>query len=123
MFIVFGILAAAALGGIIYIFLSKKSSRIQKLFALGALVLSGLAVAICGVFLIVGKDASDKPDPYSFPLAVEAAKPGPKINVVALVIFLIILLAFFGFIIYIGIRDQKIRKKEEAASGKADLDF
>jgi len=107
MLVVLGILAVAALSGIVYLYLSPKTTKTQKLAALGALALCGLALLICGVFLIFGNE--EKKDPYAFPTAAEAAQPKPKTQVAELVIFLIALLLLFGFVVFLGYRDKKKR--------------
>jgi amino acid transporter len=114
MLVVLGILAVAALSGLVYFYLSPKSTKTQKLAALGALALCGLALLICGIFLIFGNE--EKKDPYAFPVAAEAAQPKPKAQVFELVIFLIALLLLFGFVVFLGYRDQKKR-----ALGNTDI--
>ena len=106
--ILLGILAAAALGGLIYLFLSKKSSRVQKMAALGALILSGLALGICGVFLIFSGGSEAGKDPYALPSAAE--QPKTSTNIRDLLVLLVVLLLFFGFIIILGMRERKKHK-------------
>jgi len=106
MLIVLGVIAALALGGIIYLFFSGKSSKIQKMAALGALVLSGLTLGVCGVILIFG-GSGQKEDPYALNLPAEHVEPAAKNGMVQLVIYLVILLAAFGIVIFLGIRDRK----------------
>ena len=121
MLVVLGILAAAALGGIIYLYLSPKSSKMQKLAALGALVLSGITLLICGLFLIFGGN-QEKADPYAFPEeAVEAVHSRTKTQVTELVIFLLVLLILFGFVAFLGYRDRKRRALEEANTKKGGV--
>ena len=117
MLVFLGILAALALGGIIYIFLSKKSSKIQKLASLGALILSGLVLGVCSVILVFG-NAGQAEDPYAFPLAAEKAEPSDNADFIQLSIFLVILVAIFGFIIYLGIREQKRKQSEKIDANK-----
>ena len=105
MLIVLGVLAIAALGGIIYVFISEKSSKMQKYTALGALALSGLAILICAMILIFGSGQPN--DPYAFPLAAETVQPEPNTRTAEAIIFLVVLLLIFGLIIYFGIRDHK----------------
>ena len=123
MVIVLGILAVAALGGIIYLFLSPKSSKVLKFTALGALVLSGIAILVCGFVLVFGSP-DEKTDPYAFPLAVGGApQSGPKTNVVELTIFLVVLLLILGIIVLLGFRNQKKRTAKKTPDEKDDMDF
>jgi hypothetical protein len=117
-----GVLAAGMLGGIIYVFLSKKSSKTLKLAALGALILSGLALAVCAFLLFSGPAVVDE-GPYAAPALTPAAPPAKSANIVALIIFLVVLLAFFGFIIYLGMKDQKKKALDEAIANTTDSDL
>jgi preprotein translocase subunit YajC len=118
-----GILAAGILGVIIYFFLSKKSPKPLKLAALGALILSGLALAVCAFLLFSGPRAGPV-GPYDAPALTQGAPPPANApNIIALVIFLAVLLAFFGFIIFLGIRDQKRKAVEEAIANTKDSDL
>ena len=105
MIIVLGILAAAALGGVIYLFLSPKSTKIQKFAALGALIVCGIAILISGFRIFLGSGEAN--DPYAFPLAAETAQPRSSDNFAELIIFLVVLLLVFGLIIRKGIMDSK----------------
>jgi cytochrome bd-type quinol oxidase subunit 2 len=113
MLVVLGILAAAALGGITYLYLSSKSSKMQRLAALGALVLSGLTLLICGLILIFGNNRQ-KADPYAFPIAEQEAQSGAKTQVIELVIFILVLLVLFGFVLFLGYRERKRQALKEA---------
>ena len=105
MLIILGILAAAALGGIIFLFVSPKTAGLQKKAALGALLLCGLALGICTAVIVVNIAGENK-DPYAFePEAVEI-KSGNS-NMPELLIFLVILLAVFAFILFMYRRDRK----------------
>jgi amino acid transporter len=122
MFIVLGIFAAAALGGMIYLFLSPKSSRPLKLAALAALILSGLTIGVCSVLVVFRGSSSAEEDPYAFPLVVEEVSPAsPPPNIAGFIIFLVILLIVFGLIIFLGLRDRKIRAVNESIA-HTDLD-
>jgi amino acid transporter len=115
MYVILGILAVLALGGIVYLFLSKKSSKLQKLVALGALILSGIALGICGAVLIFAGDAEDA-DPFAFPLDVKPVEqPKGMSNATEFIILALVLLLFFGFIAFIWFRDKK---RQAAESGK-----
>ena len=123
MLFVSGIIAVIALGGILYLFFSPKSSKIQKLAAMIALLASGLTLGICGFILIFG--GPDTGDPYAFPLAMDKTPPPAKTNKIELVIFLILFAALLGFIVFIGLREQKRLNDKKNASddpGKFDTD-
>jgi predicted permease len=116
MYVILGILAGLALGGMIYLLLSKKSSKIQKLVALGALVLSGIALGICGAIIIFAGDA-EQVDPFAFPLDVKPVEQSKGMsNTVEILILVLILLIFFGFIAFIWFRE----KKKQAAEASKD---
>ena len=106
MLIFLAIFAAAALGGIIFLFISPKSSRLQKKAALGALILSGLTLLVCGVIVVLNITGKDK-DPYAFPLAIEDAQPVSRTNFFELIVFLVLLIVIFGFIIFVSIREKR----------------
>ena len=117
MTIVLGILAAMGLGGIIYLFLSKQSSHILKLTALGALIVIGLAVVVCSVLLIFS-GGGEKYDPYAFPLILdEQPQPKGSSNLFQVTIFIIFSFLILGIILYIGIRQHK-RQSTEKPGGK-----
>jgi amino acid transporter len=116
------VLAAGVLGGIIYFFLSKKSSKTLKLAALGALILSGLALGICAFILFTGPVESPA-GPYDAPALTHTAPPVKGPNITALVIFLVILLAFFGFVIYLGMKDRKKKALDDAIANTKDSDL
>ncbi|MDR0718493.1 MAG: hypothetical protein LBF78_02565 [Treponema sp.] len=107
MLIFLGVLAAALLGWLIYTFLSRKSVKSIKLAALVALVLSGISLAVCGVFIVLGTGTSSAKGPYPVLAALEEAPAGSDDDGLVIAIILILLLAFFGFIIFLGLKDQK----------------
>ena len=117
MYIFLGILAAVAMAGVIYLFLSKKSSKLQKLAALGVLVLNCLVLAVCGIIVVTNIVTVQKDD-YAFPLIPEEPKPAAGENYIMIIIFLVILLAFFGFVIYVGVKDQKNKNVKTAGKNK-----
>ncbi|WP_169312611.1 hypothetical protein [Leadbettera azotonutricia] len=117
-----GILAVGILVVIVYFFLSKKSSKTLKLAALGALILSGIALAVCAFFLFSGSGVSPA-GPYDAPALTQAAPPAKNTNITGLVIFLALLLAFFGFIIYLGMKDQKKKILDNAIANTKDSDL
>jgi heme/copper-type cytochrome/quinol oxidase subunit 2 len=111
MLIFLGVLAAALLGGMIYTFLSTKSTKSIKLAALIALALSGISLAVCGIFVVLSGGAAPAEGLYPVPAAVEEAPVDSGNDILVIAIILVILLAFFGFIIFLGLKDQK--KKTE----------
>jgi uncharacterized RDD family membrane protein YckC len=117
-----GVLAAGILGAIIYVFLSKKSSKPLKLAALGALILSGLALGVCAFFLFTGPRVVDE-GPYALPPLVQAAAPAAKTNAAPMLIFFVILLVFFGFIFFLGFKDRKKKAMDEAIANTKDSDL
>ena len=116
MLIVLGIIAVLALCGIIYVFFSPKSSKLQRTVALGALILSGLTVGVCGVIMILGRGEAEA-DPYAFPLEAAEAAPASS-SPFQMVSFLIVLLIVFGLIIFLGIRGEKNPGSRKTGSGK-----
>ena len=124
LYIVLGILAFLALGGLVYLFLSKKSSRIQKLASLGALILSALVLVICGAIIIFG-GATDTPEYYIFPLNEPIEEQQHRSNTTEFLIFFIILVLVFGFIIFLGVREQQksAHEKENAEKNNNRIDI
>jgi cytochrome bd-type quinol oxidase subunit 2 len=114
MYVILGILAVIALGGIVYLFLSKESSHLLKMVALGALILSGIALGICGAVLIFGGDEKGN-DLYAFPLDPTPVEPEGMSDTTELIIFLLMLFLIFGFIVFLGLREKK---KHTAVTGK-----
>jgi preprotein translocase subunit YajC len=123
MYVVLGILAFIALGGVIYLFLSKKSSKIQKLAAMGALVLSGLALGVCGAVLIFAGD-TEEVDTFVFPLDPKPVEQSKGMsNAIELLILVVILLVFFGFLAFIGLRERKKQAAEAAKDKNRNTNF
>ena len=121
MYIILGILAAAALGGLFYLFFSPKSSGIQKKAALGALILSGAALIVCSVIIVVNSVAN-KEDPYAFPVEVEEIQTSGN-STLGFFVFLALLLGVFVFIVFIGIREKKKQDAKNAALADDDQDL
>ena len=117
MILILGILAAAALAGIFFLFLSPKSSRIQKKAALGALIVSGCALLVCAVVIILNLAGKDK-DPYAFPVPADDIVPAARSNFFELILFLVLLLSIFAIIIFLGIRE---RNRQSSAKTREDI--
>ena len=107
-----GILALAALAGIIYIFISKKSSNSQRVAALIAIILSGLTLAFSAVYLILNLNGKETETPVTvIPLNPDSNAVKDSADYSSLIIFLVFLLIILAIIIYMGTRDKK--RKEE----------
>ena len=100
------ILSVGFLGLMVYFAFSPKSSRVLRLSALAALGLIGLALGVCGIFLIrgpVGKEA-DVPLPLIFS---DSPPPARESNLMAIIIFLVVFLFVMGMMIAVFTRVQK----------------
>jgi flagellar basal body-associated protein FliL len=117
--IVLSILSVGLLGLIVFFFFSKKSSRGLKRAALGALIAIGLSLGVCGFFIIQGPAVTEA-DLYMPPVVVTDKTPVKGANVLGLLIFLVILVALLGVIIFLGMRDQRKKAVEEAIAGFDD---
>ena len=106
------VLAAVVLGGIIYLLLSAKSSHVLKLAALIALIVNCLALGVCAVILVYGPGKGEEAE-LILPILVESKQPAEVSNLMGLIAFLLALLAFFSFIIFLGIRDKKKRAADK----------
>ena len=122
MVVFLGILAAAALGGIIYIFLSKTTSKLQKLAALIALILSGVALCICGAIIIFSGDAKSE-DVFYLPDILEEKKTGSDNDVMHYIFYLVIIVLLMGFVIFAGMKDQKKNQAEKEVKKKSPPDI
>ena len=111
-----GILGAAALGGLIYLFISAKSSKTMKKAALAALIASGIALIVCAIIVVIRLTGGND-DPYAFPPdTVEIGHSGS--NIFEILIFLFVMVAVFGFIIYMGLREKKKQEAKHHLSEK-----
>jgi flagellar basal body-associated protein FliL len=119
--IVLSVLSLGLLGLIVFFFFSKKSSPALKRAALGALIAIGLSLGVCG-FIVIRGPAVAEADFY-LPVVTVTDKPAVKgANIPGLLIFLVILVALLGVIIFIGMRDQKRKAVEQAIAGFDDSD-
>jgi TRAP-type C4-dicarboxylate transport system permease small subunit len=103
--IILGIVALLALGYVVSLFLSKKSSKTQKLVALGALILSGIVLIICGAVIIFG--GTEAKDLYAFPLEIKPAEPEGMPKTAEFLILVVIILVLLGLIVFFYLREQK----------------
>ena len=110
MLIVLLIVSFALLGFIVYLAISKKSSRGIKWAALAALAVIFIAVGIC-LFLVFF-------EPVAEFVPIISDLPGKPVEQAestagGLIIFLIVMIVFFAAIFYISFREQRRRKKEK----------
>jgi preprotein translocase subunit YajC len=112
--VILGIIGAALLVMMFYFFLSRKSSKGLKLLALGALIVSGITMAVCGFFIAFGARAVEEEEILEQAILNEPAAPEKTGGIVNFVIFLAVLVIFFGVIIFLGIRDQRKRAADAA---------
>jgi amino acid transporter len=108
--VVLGIVSVILLGVIIYFVISPKSSRLLRMSAIIALGLIGLAVGVCGVFLLKGpaKVETDIPLPF---LIDAQPKPETKTNVGVIIGYFVAFAFILGLVAYSS-RKEKGRKYE-----------
>ncbi|MDR2159049.1 MAG: hypothetical protein LBP23_03165 [Treponema sp.] len=116
--IALSVLSAGLLGLIVFFFFSKKSSRSLRRAAMAALIAIGLSLGVCGFFIIRGP-APPEAELYLPLAAVAEEAPVKGDSVLSLLVFLVILAALLGLIIFIGMRDQRRKAAEQAV---ADFD-
>ena len=98
-------LGVAALGGVVYLAISKKSAFIVRISALTALALMVWAVII-SIFVIFGEESASKTVPL--PDAIPSDIPSePPQSLVPIVFFVVFVLAFFALILVISLREQR----------------
>jgi hypothetical protein len=119
--IVLSVLSLGLLGLIVFFFFSKKSSPVLKRAALGALIAIGISLGVCG-FIVIRGPAVSEAELY-LPVVTVTDQPAVKgANIPGLLVFLVILAALLGVIIFAGMRDQKKKAVDEAIAGFDDSD-
>jgi Na+/melibiose symporter-like transporter len=108
--VVLGIISLVLLGAIIYFVVSPKSSRLLKKSAIIALALIGLAVGVCGVFLVRGPAKVETEIPLPF-LADAEPKPQNKTNIGVIIGYFAAFVIIFGLVAYSS-RKEKGKKYE-----------
>ena len=100
-------LGVGFLAGIIYLAVSRRSSRTIKLVALGALAVMVLAVIIClfFVFGVIKTGAAREYIPPDVDISQMPQAAGP--NVVALIMFIIFLIVLFILVLVLSMREQQ----------------
>jgi amino acid transporter len=104
------IISLVLLGIIIYFVISPKSSRLLRLSAIIALALIGLAVGVCGVFLIRGPAEVETAIPLPFLIDAEP-KPKTKTNVGVVIGYFAAFVIIFVLVAYSS-KKEKQRKYE-----------
>ena len=108
--VVLGIISVILLGVIIYFVVSPKSSHLLRMSAIIALALIGLAVGVCGVFLLKGPAEVETDIPLPF-LTDAQPKPETKANVGVVIGYFAVFAFIFGLVAYSS-RKEKGRKYE-----------
>ena len=108
--VVLGIISFILLGVIIYFLISPKSSRLLRKSAIIALVLIGLAVGVCGVFLLRGPAEVKTEIPLPF-LTDAKPKQESKTNVGVVIGYFAVFAFIFGMGVYYS-KKEKGRKYE-----------
>jgi cytochrome bd-type quinol oxidase subunit 2 len=92
--------------GVIYLAISKKSSFKIRVAALGALALMTLSVMVC-MFIYYRTEKTPKFFILPDTLPSEIPPPQPRGNMVMLVMLIIFLIALFGAVLVVSLREQK----------------
>jgi flagellar basal body-associated protein FliL len=114
--IVLSVLSLGLLGLIVFFFFSKKSSPALKRAALGALAAIALSLGVCG-FIVIRGPAAPEAELYLPVVTVTDQPPAKSANTAGLLVFLVILAALLGVIIFLGMRDQRKKAVDEAVAG------
>jgi len=119
--VVLGIISFVLLGVIIYFLVSPKSSRLLRLSAIIALSLIGLAIGVCGVFLIRGPAKVETEIPLPF-LTDAEPKQQDKSNVGLIIGYFVIFAIVFGLVAYSS-KKEKEKKQEPVKKPDRKQDF
>jgi len=100
----FIILGIVAMGGVIYLAISKKSTSLMRKIALVALVLMILTIIIC-LFVLFGTDTAVNNGPL-FDESMLPQEASPGISAFALIFFLFFFLALFVVVFIFSLREK-----------------
>jgi preprotein translocase subunit YajC len=105
------------LAAVVYLAISRRSTFKIRLAALGALAAMIITVIIC-LFKIFTAPAAVEVQTYpdSLPLP-----PAPPPNTMALVLFIVILMAVFLIVLFISIREQRRMTREDEGLSRLGL--
>jgi len=119
--VVLGIISFVLLGIIIYFVVSPKSSRLLRMTAIIALSLIGLAVGVCGVFLLRGPAEVETEIPLPF-LTDAEPRPKTKTNVGVVIGYFVAFVIIFALVAYSSKKERE-RKHEPAKKAVRKQDF
>jgi amino acid transporter len=97
----------ALLGVIVYIALSRKSSKALRLAALGALGAIILSVLICLVIIFASMGVTGREPVMPDFLTTEPLPDAPKGNFFVLFPLAVFIIAFLGVVIFLSLRERK----------------
>ena len=122
--VVLAIISVILLGVIIYFVVSPKSSHLLRMSAIIALALIGLAVGVCGVFILKGpaKVETDIPLPF---LIDAQPKPESKTNVGVVIGYFVAFALIFALVAYSskkekGKKYEPVKKAAKKEAFKSD---
>jgi len=115
------IFSIVLLGVIINFAVSRKSSRILRLSALGALALIGLSLGVASIIIALSGSNNDTEESH-LPIFLDVPTEAPaKSNAVEIIIFLAVLAVIIILIVAISYREKKIRQAEVKKTGPSPL--
>jgi amino acid transporter len=120
--VLLGIISVALLGVIIYFLISPKSSRLLRLSAIVALVLIGLAIGVCGIFLLRGPAKVETEIPLPFLTGAEP-KPQNKTNVGVVIGYFAAFATIFGLVAYSSRKEKEKKDKPAKKPAARNQDF
>jgi hypothetical protein len=110
-------LSVVLLGVIVYFALSRRSSKIIRLSALGALGAIMLSIIICAIIVFAGRgSAGDEPVMPDF-FATEPLPAAPQGNFLALFFLALFLLALLGSVTFLSLKERKRQEKNQTPTG------
>jgi len=108
--VVLGIISFVLLGVIIYFVISPNSSRLLRMSGIVALALIGLAIGVCGVFLVRGPAKVETEIPLPF-LTDAEPKQQSKTNIGVVIGYFAVFAIIFGLVAYSS-KKEKGKKYE-----------
>jgi len=115
-----GIISVVFLGGIIYFVVSPKSSHLLRLSAIIALALIGLAVGVCGVFLIRGPAEVKTDIPLPF-LTDAQPKQAAKTNIGVIIGYFAVFAIIVGLVAYSSKKERQKKYVPEKKPARKEV--